>query len=113
MLKLFPSSKPLVGLLAAPLLTVPLLAQRTEFHPPVRLKGGDQFAKVEAPGYAAPCWADIDADGHKDLIVGQFAGGKLRIYRNRGERNAHGHPQLEKGVWLEVDGNVAQVPGVW
>ena len=30
-----------------------------DFEPPVRLKAGDAAIRVESPGYAAPCWADI------------------------------------------------------
>ncbi len=108
MLKLPTLSSALLGLLAA---GIP--AQQSEFHPPVRLVGGGQLVKVEAPGYAAPGWADLDADGDKDLIVGQFAGGRLRIYLNRGDSDGRGRPNLGKGAWLEVDGKVAEVPGVW
>lgn len=78
-----------------------------EFAAPVRLKAADGIVRVEDPGYAAPCWADIDGDGKKDLLVGQFEGGKIRIYRNLGEG------KLAEGRWLEVEGKIAEVPGVW
>ena len=78
-----------------------------EFTAPVRLKAGNEFVKVESPGYAAPCWADVDGDQKKDLVVGQFNGGKLRVYRNLGGG------KLADGKWLEAGGSVAQVPGVW
>lgn len=81
--------------------------QGDEFTAPVRLKGGDEFVKVESPGYAAPCWADVDGDGKKDLVVGQFAKGKLKVYRNLGKG------KLAEGKWLEAEGDVAEVPGVW
>ena len=58
---------------------------RPEFSAPVRLKGGEDYIATETPGYACPCWHDVDGDGAKDLIVGQFAGGKMKIYRNRGD----------------------------
>jgi hypothetical protein len=77
------------------------------FTAPVRLKAGGEFVKVEAPGYAAPCWADTDGDGKKDLVVGQFAKGKLKVYRNLGS------DKLAEGKWLEAEGSVAEVPGVW
>lgn len=89
-------------------LTVALTpATQDEFTAPVRLKGGNDFVKVEAPGYAAPCWADVDGDGKKDLVVGQFAKGKLKVYRNLG------NGKLAEGKWLEAAGSVAEVPGVW
>ena len=31
-----------------------------EFQPPVLLKADGKAVRVESPGYAAPCWADID-----------------------------------------------------
>ena len=82
-------------------------ATAVEFADPVRMRGGAEPVRVEQPGYAAPCWADIDADGKKDLLVGQFSGGKIRVFKNRGDG------QLATGEWLKADGKVAEVPGVW
>jgi len=78
-----------------------------EFEKPVRLKGGDAFARVDAPGFASPCWADVDGDGAKDLLVGQFAGGKIRVYKGDGKG------ALAAGEWLKAGGQVAEIPGVW
>jgi hypothetical protein len=78
-----------------------------EFESPVRLEGEGAAVRVESPGYAAPCWADIDGDDKKDLLVGQFNQGKIRIYRNLGDGN------LAAGDWLQAEGEVAEVPGVW
>jgi hypothetical protein len=47
-----------------------------EFEAPVRLTAEGVPVRVESPGYAAPCWADIDGDGKKDLLVGQFNQGR-------------------------------------
>jgi hypothetical protein len=77
------------------------------FEPPVRLEADGRPVRVESPGYAAPCWADIDGDGKKDLLVGQFSGGKIRVYKNLGDA------KLAAGDWLKAEGAVAQVPGVW
>lgn len=84
-----------------------ITAWAAEFAAPVRLEAGGAAIRVGSPGYAAPCWADIDGDGKKDLLVGQFDGGKIRVYKNLGDR------QLAAGEWLMADGQVAQVPGVW
>lgn len=78
-----------------------------EFQPPIRLMADGQPVRVEDPGYAAPCWADIDGDGQKDLLVGQFNGGKIRVYKNLGDG------KLAAGEWLKADGKVAEIPGVW
>jgi hypothetical protein len=78
-----------------------------EFEPPVRLKADGVPVGVESPGYAAPCWADIDGDGKKDLLVGQFRQGKIRVYKNLGDG------KLAAGKWLQAAGEVAEVPGVW
>lgn len=78
-----------------------------EFERPVKLSAGGAAVRVEAPGYAAPCWADVDGDGKKDLVVGQFHQGKMRVFRNLGDG------QFAAGTWLQAGGKVAEVPGVW
>ena len=79
----------------------------SEFEAPVMLKGGDKSVRVESPGYAAPCWADVDRDGKKDLLVGQFNDGKIHVYKNLGDG------KFAEGTWLEAGGKVATIPGVW
>ena len=83
------------------------LCSAIEFAPPVRLKVDGVPIRVESPGYACPCWVDVDGDGKKDLVVGQFTKGKMRVYRNLGKG------KLAAGTWLEAGGAVAEVPGVW
>ena len=78
-----------------------------QFAPAVRMQANGEVIKVEAPGYAAPCWADFDGDGRKDLAVGQFNGGKIKVYRDQGAG------KLAAGEWLQAEGAVAEVPGVW
>jgi hypothetical protein len=78
-----------------------------DFEPPVRLKAGKAAIRVESPGYAAPCWADVNGDGKMHLLVGQFKKGKIRVFK---------HLNAEKfapGEWLQAEGDVAEVPGVW
>ena len=78
-----------------------------EFQPPIRLMAGNEAVRVESPGWACPCWADLDGDGKKDLLVGQFSQGKIRFYKNLGGG------KLAAGAWLKADGIDAEIPGVW
>ena len=93
--------------LLSPLLVGVAAGGSPEFQEPVRLNAEGAPVRVESPGYAAPCWADIDGDGKKDLLVGQFNGGKIRVYKNPGDG------KLAAGDWLKADGAVAEIPGVW
>lgn len=83
------------------------LCNAADFLPPVRLKAGGAAIRVESPGYAAPCWADLDGDGKKDLLVGQFRQGKIRVFKHLGAE------KFAPGNWLQAEGKVAEVPGVW
>lgn len=78
-----------------------------DFEAPVRLKGGDAAIRVESPGFACPAWADVDGDGKKDLIVGQFSQGKMQVFKGLGGT------KFAAGTWLQAEGKVAEVPGVW
>jgi hypothetical protein len=78
-----------------------------DFEPPVRLKVGNAAIRVESPGYAAPCWADLKGDGKKQLLVGQFNQGKIRVFKHQGAE------KFTSGTWLQAEGKVAEVPGVW
>jgi hypothetical protein len=91
------------------LLFVPLLAapQGPRFEPAARMIANGSPVRVEAPGWAAPCWHDVDRDGKQDLVVGQFTGGKMRVFRGLGGG------KLAAGEWLQAGGAVAEIPGVW
>lgn len=82
-------------------------AGAADFEKPVRLKGGSEYMRVESPGWAAPCLADVDRDGKADLLVGQFNDGKIRVYKGLGDM------KFGPGEWLKAAGEVAKVPGVW
>src|SRR5438876_12456530 len=78
-----------------------------DFAPLVRIKADGTPIRVEPPGYACPCWDDIDGKGKNDLLVGQFRGGNIKIYKNLGDS------KFAAGEWLKAEGKVAEVPGVW
>jgi hypothetical protein len=78
-----------------------------EFAVPVRVQAGGAVIRVESPGYASPCLADVDGDGILDLLVGQFNQGKIQFFKGLGGG------KFAKGEWIQVDGAAAKVPGVW
>ena len=95
---------------AACLLAAPALSA-VEFETPTIIKGGEEVIATDSPGYAAPCLADIDGDGIRDMLVGQFSGGKIGFYK--GIKSEDGSLKFAKREWLKAGGEVAEVPGVW
>ena len=73
---------------------------------PVLVNDGAKAINVDT-GHAAPWVHDMNNDGKPDLLVGQFDGGKLRIYMNKGTREA---PKFDGFEYLEVNGKEATVP---
>ena len=71
-----------------------------ELAPPVRLEAAGKPIDTEI-GHAAPFVCDFDGDGVQDLLVGQFGGGILWVYRNEG---MNAQPKLAAGVKFK-DGN--------
>lgn len=76
------------------------------FEPPTRLIAAGKPIDTEI-GHAAPCVADFDGDGTRDLLVGQFGGGVLWIYRNKG---TDAKPEFEAGVMFNGGGPEGTVP---
>ena len=89
------------------LLCCSTLGSAVEFAAPVRLKAGGVPIRVEVPGYASPCLADLNGNGKMDLLVGQFNGGKIQVFKGLGGG------KFAPGTWLQAEGKVAEVPGVW
>ena len=94
-------------LAALGLFCCPALCGAAELGAPARLKASGAAVRVEPPGYASPCLADVDGDGKPDLLVGQFNKGKVRLFKGLGKG------KFAKGDWLKADGKDAEVPGVW
>ena len=77
------------------------------FSAPVRMQAGGADVRVEGPGFACPSRFDVNGDGHADLVVGQFADGKMHVFHGDAKGN------LTPAGFLQAGGDVAEVPGVW
>ncbi len=82
-------------------------ALAADLAPPVQVQAGGKPIDVLFVGHSAPFYGDVNGDGVKDMLVGQFDEGRLRIYRNLGTNAA---PRFEGYTWLEAGGALASVP---
>jgi hypothetical protein len=86
---------------------VPVRVEKDLFHAPVRLVAADGVIDSGAAwGHSGPWVEDVDGDGVKDLIVGDFSG-LFRWYRNEGTNQ---QPRYAKAVNLKAGGEDAKVP---
>ena len=77
-----------VGLIALPLAVLCCTAL-AELQPGVRLQADGKDIDVKI-GHLVPTVLDWNGDGKKDLIVGQFSGGRIRVYLNSGTDSVPG-----------------------
>jgi len=77
------------------------------FEKPVRLQADGQIIDTgrSAWAHSSPCVEDIDGDGLKDLIVGDFSG-KFHVYKNVGK---HNKPVYHDAGYLQADDKNASV----
>lgn len=73
---------------------------------PVFLKASGKPIDTDI-GHAAPYLCDWDDDGDRDLLVGQFGEGKLRIYTNVGSDQ---QPRYEGPSWFKAGGEFGTIP---
>jgi len=71
-----------------------------------KIEAGGQAIDVEI-GHAVPSVVDWNGDGKKDLIVGQFGGGKIRLYLNQGTDSA---PAFKDFTFLQAGGAEISLP---
>jgi len=97
-------------LVSALVLTVMVGCKKSEPKPePEGLAGLGQGVKLEAGGkpidieigHLVPRACDWNNDGKKDLIVGQFGGGAIRLYLNQGTDAA---PVFAESSMLQAGG---------
>lgn len=89
------------------LFTSSLTARASELAAPINIQAGGKIIDTGGVGYAAPFFGDFDGDGVRDLLIGEFAQGKLRIYRNVGTNTK---PHFEDFQWFQNDAPTGRVP---
>jgi hypothetical protein len=86
---------------------VPVRVEKDLFHPPVRLAAADGVIDHGPSwGHSSPWLVDVDDDGVRDLVVGDFSG-LFRFYRNEGTNE---NPRYARPVNLQAGGQDAKVP---
>jgi hypothetical protein len=84
------------------LLAVVAFAATPVFDAPVAIEANGGPINVGAGGNASPFLVDWNGDGKQDLLLGQYNGGKVRLYENIGEDSA---PAFGDSVYLQADGS--------
>lgn len=85
----------------------PTRVEKDLFHPPIQLlAGGEVIDHGTSWGHTSPWLVDVDGDGVKDLIVGDFSG-QFAVYHNHGSDK---QPRYARRPSLEAGGVTAQVP---
>ena len=97
------------GIVMAGLLAVsaPAAEVASDLELPVQIQAGGQPLDVQREGHSAPFVGDFDGDGVRDLLVGQYEQGRLRIYRNLGTNT---EPRFDAHTWLSAGGQTGRVP---
>jgi hypothetical protein len=84
------------------------LVHAGDLQEPFQLMAGDEPIDVGGIGYAAPFVGDFNMDGRRDLLVGQFSEGKMRVFLNEG---TDAMPKFSKDyVWFKEGAATGRVP---
>jgi hypothetical protein len=97
-----------IGLILFTATTVMCLGNisRAEFAEGVKLQADGKDIDGEV-GHLVPNVLDWDGDGKKDLIVGQFGSGNIKLYLNKGTDEA---PKLTAAGKLKAGGKEISLP---
>jgi hypothetical protein len=96
------------GLIGLPLVVfcTTALAGLPEFQSGVRLQADGKNIDVKI-GHLVPAVMDWNGDGKKDLIVGQFSGGRISVFLNKGSDDA---PVFKDFSLLRADTKEIRLP---
>ena len=83
------------------------IVQAGDLAKPYQLLAGDKPIDIGGIGYAAPFVGDFDMDGKRDLLIGQFRDGKMRIFLNEG---TDPEPKFGEHVWFKDGAETGRVP---
>jgi hypothetical protein len=78
-----------------------------ELKPPVRIEADGGPIDTGGIGYAAPYYGDFDGDGTRDLLVGEFSQGRMRVFRNHGTDT---RPVFKDHEFFQAGGAQGTVP---
>ncbi|HUG92549.1 MAG TPA: hypothetical protein VML55_17045 [Planctomycetaceae bacterium] len=78
-----------------------------ELKPPVRIEANGSPIDTGGIGYAAPFYADFDGDGTRDLLVGEFSQGRMRVFSNHGTDH---EPDFKNHEFFHAGGALGTVP---
>ena len=78
-----------------------------ELRAPVRVEANGSPIDTGGIGYAAPFSGDFDGDGTRDLLVGEFSQGRMRVFRNYGTDS---RPVFEDHEFFQAGGALGTVP---
>ena len=78
--------------------SIVVVAQVPTFNEAVSVKCNNEEIQV---GNSCPCVYDWTGDEKKDLLIGQFTGGKIRLYENEGTDEA---PVFNSFSYLKAGG---------
>ena len=81
-------------------------AEAAEFQPGVKIEADGKPIHFEF-GQLVPSAVDWNGDGKKDLLVGEFEEGKIRLYLNQGTDNA---PVFKSFTYLQAGGEHISLP---